>query len=327
MRTKLLVCRVAWMDHYRGVGKDPMYWKGRKIVYRNWWEMYNFEPCRGRYYGGVYLQRNGHPMTIHVDERLGARDDADRVNGVTVVWAAVRPGHGLVVVGWYGDATVYRRRQPLEAGGLSRHYYVTAKTTDSELLDLDQRLLPVPTGKGFMGRHNTWVPGEKSAFATRVRECIADFRRTGRFLPEQAAAKGRPGRAWQPNLKKRLAVEHAAVTCVAEHYERAGYTVEFREEENLGWDLEARRKGVSLKLEVKGLSETGGVTELTQNEYEMSLSYQDDYRICIVTSVLEKPMLHVFHYSEPRKVWTDDEAAKLGFEVITIKIARLRIGG
>jgi len=314
------------MDRYQGVGKDKMYWEGREIDYRDWWEMYNFEPCRGRYYGGVYLQRKGRPMTIHIDERLDAASGAESVGGLTVVWAAVRPGHGLVVVGWYDKATVYGHRQILKTSGCNKHnYYVTARAADSKLLDHDQRLLPVPTGEGYLGQHNNWVPEENSVFARKVRKCIADFRRTGRFLPEQVAARGQPGRAWQPNLKKRLAVEHAAVTAVAKHYEKAGYVVDFREKENLGWDLEARRKGLSLKLEVKGMSESTGVTEMTPNELETSETYPDDYRICIVTNALDVPKLHVFHFSESRKSWLDDNGKRLGFEIVRTRTARLSV--
>jgi len=159
-----------------------------------------------------------------------------------------------------------------------------------------------------------------------VRKCISSFLRFGRFLPKQPVVKPRPGRAWQPNLKKRLAVEHAAVSAIAKHYEKAGYVVDFREKENPGWDLEARRKDVSLKLEVKGLSESTGITELTPNEYEMSQQHQGDYRICVVTDALEKPRLSVFHYSVSRRGWVDDAGTKLDFEVVHIKAARLSIG-
>lgn len=324
MSKRILVCRIAWMDHYRGVNKDDkVIWMGRQLDVKGWWEVFNFEPSGGRYYGGLYLERGGKPTTIHL-ERLGA-GGADKVDNVLVVWAAVRPKFGLVVVGWYDNATVFRTRQQMQLGNRTRHYYVTARTADSVLLDVDERLLRVPTGKGAMGQQNTWMPEPDSSFSTLIHTCVDRFRKTGVFLPERPAPKPRSGRAWQPDLEKRLGVERAAVSCVAKHYEKAGYVVESREKENVGWDLEARRDDICLKLEVKGLSGSGGVTELTPNEYAMSLKYRDDYRVCIVTNALSKPVLHVYHYSDHRKAWVDDDGDALGLELITVKLARLSI--
>jgi hypothetical protein len=320
---KMLFCRIAWMDHYRGMSKDKVRWGGGEIEDRNWWEIQNFEPVHGRYYGNIFLNTESGPMTIHI-ENLGA-GASENVEGVLVVWVAFRPNFGPVVVGWYEDATVYRQQQELKVGRQTRYFYTSAKTGDSVLLDLDQRFLLVPRGKGAMGQHNTWFAPEGAAVCRQVVERIAAFRRGQPFLPARPVTKRKPGWARQPDAEKRLRVELAATACATAYFKDQGYDVKDVSRSNQGWDLEARWDNVLLKLEVKGLSGDDVFTELTPNEYAMSSEYRADYRICIVTDALRKPRLRVFNYSANPRCWVDRDGTRLDVKEITVKTARLSL--
>jgi Domain of unknown function (DUF3883) len=80
-------------------------------------------------------------------------------------------------------------------------------------------------------------------------------------------------------------IEKAAVDVIAAHYAEQGFALISREKDNLGWDLEARRGSILLRLEVKGLSGIAPVVEVTPNEYTAMKSkrYRTSYRVCIVS--------------------------------------------
>jgi len=106
--TKLLICRMGWMDYYEGIskGKDKILGGGRYVIQHGYgFEIYNFLHGAPRIF--AYVQVKG---TNNLT-RLGAAPDADRIDGVTVVWAARRPTGGVYVVGWYLNATVFKEYQ------------------------------------------------------------------------------------------------------------------------------------------------------------------------------------------------------------------------
>ncbi len=106
MANRILVCRIAWMDFYKGQeSRLPHSTAGYVRQYNFGHEAYNFLDCDGRVYG--YVEHRGRMS----QERLGAPRGADRHEGVTVVWSALRPGGGVFVIGWYVNATVFRNRQ------------------------------------------------------------------------------------------------------------------------------------------------------------------------------------------------------------------------
>src|SRR6185295_11220994 len=121
------------------------------------WEIFNFKPYRGRYFGAGHAPKNNVAIEAHFD--LPA--EAEYVDDVLVVWVA--NGH---VVGWYKNARLYRTEQPAPKGskrvfrGNRIGYYATARVKDCRCLASEARTLPVPTAgrvRGGMGRY-IWYP-------------------------------------------------------------------------------------------------------------------------------------------------------------------------
>ncbi|MBG8556074.1 protein NO VEIN domain-containing protein [Hymenobacter guriensis] len=320
---RIIFFNTGWMDSYAGNHRnlDPITGGGAHTREQGWGgEIFNFKPYRGRYYGYV---RTTHGGAIRL-ERLGAARADDRIEGVTVVWTAPRPakeGGGSYIVGWYKNATLFRTERPRPAN--SRHlwqdhlmeFYATAAATDVVLLSRDSRLFPVPRSKAkSMGQSNVWYADDEANldFVQQVQAYIA---RGGILSPPATRKKGRSPR--QPDVLKRLAIEQKAIETAWDYYRKLGYDLESVEAAKVGWDLTATNGSVRLKLEVKGLSGTAIAAELTANEYSCLLADSPNYRVCIVTNALTKPLLHIFSYSKTVDLWVSEEGLELSFEKVT----------
>lgn len=299
----ILFCNIGWMTEYRGITKSDKIVGGGSYVKieQRGHEVCNFAPANGMVYG--YVQPRGSQIRI---ERIGAAAEDEEISGVDVVFTARRPGRGgTVIVGWYRDATVYRhsqRKQWLsdthQRNGVDA-YWISAKKGNVTLLSLDRRNMVVPRGVGGMGQSNVWYADADGAsdWVARVRDLIS-----GRTIVRNP----RPPRAADP-LKK-AQVEKAAITAVTSHYQDLGYEVVSVEQECLGWDLEAAEGGIKLLLEVKGLSGSEPVAELTPNEYkQMSGQYKADFRLCVVTNALTGPSLAIFSFNHVSEEWVSEE--------------------
>ena len=104
----------------------------------------------------------------------------------------------------------------------------------------------------------------------------------------------------------RKQVEKAAVSFVTKEYQRLGYKVTSREKENIGWDLDAEKGGVRLKLEVKGLAQSQISIHISSNEYNSMKAYKDSYRLCVVTKAVSNPTLVKFIWDEDLNAWVSD---------------------
>lgn len=311
----------GWMDSYAGIQQnhDPLIGGGAHNREQGWGgEIYNFKPYRGKCYGFV---RTTHGGAIKL-EKLGATKSATQLDNVTVIWTALRPkaeGGGTYVVGWYKNATVFRFENSRPKH--SRHFwdnspigcYAVADLADVVLLPPDARLLPVPRSKpNSMGQSHVWYAETNQAFVQQVLTYITQ----GGVLPPAPTRRGTK-RPTQPDPLVRIAVEGQAVKTTWAHYQKLGYELESVETEKVGWDLTATNGRIKLKLEVKGLSGPRVAAELTANEYRNLLLDTPNYRICIVTSALTDPKLHVFAYSKRTESWISQEGITLDFEAIT----------
>ena len=172
-----------------------------------------------------------------------------------------------------------------------------------------------------MGRPNIWYADSPQAplVVDQIRRLI----------------KGKPG---PPQSKTRkmdpehnVKVEKAAVRTVRKYFERLGYTVESVERDNVGWDLEAKfgvRRCLRLRIEVKGLSGSGPVVELTPNEYEKFQEEADDYRLAIVTDALSRtPRLMICRFSGELREWIVEMEGKADgrMEIEPRSSARIRV--
>ena len=153
--SKLLLCRIGWMDRYDGPEGKPIYGAGSDQS-DNQFESYNFARDDGKVYGYTSASIN---RTIRID-RLGAKKDEKSVADVTVVWFAPHQEGGQWVVGWYSKATVYRSIQPSPRqrkrcklqNGNRVEFSVIANSQDAVLVPTKARKFPIPRGKGLTGQ-------------------------------------------------------------------------------------------------------------------------------------------------------------------------------
>jgi hypothetical protein len=184
---KIMFCRIAWMEKYDGHGEMT---GGGEYVRQNDYgaELYNFYPSSedGKVYG--YARNTREKIYI---ERLGAASGAEKIDGVTVVWAANNPHreNRFCIVGWYENATVFRElqvapkslnRKPPE--GHHCPYNMLVVATDATLLPVGKRTKEVPQAdestNGF-GRANVWYAEERPDFVKETMEYIKAWHSSG----------------------------------------------------------------------------------------------------------------------------------------------------
>ncbi|MDR3367174.1 MAG: DUF3883 domain-containing protein [Prevotellaceae bacterium] len=311
MSNQIVFFRVGWMDFYQGLSKTDAIINGGKFVRVKGYghEIFNFEDFRGNVYG--YVQPSGHG-TIKI-EKLGASKADECISGITVVWIATKPKGRSYIVGWYRNATVYRREQkaPKESRrsyhGDSMGFYASANSADVRLLAKDERVIYIPKGKAHMGRSNVWYADNNPDFIKTVRNYI--FENKNPFAKSSTKCS-------KISAEQRQLVEKNAIKEVMDYYENLGYEIISVEKDNVGWDLNAKNEMTELKLEVKGLSGNLIAAELTPNEYKNLQKNLDSYRLCIVTNALtETPNLKIFSYSEEKGgKWTTENGIILKFE-------------
>ncbi|MGI9229458.1 MAG: HNH endonuclease [Gammaproteobacteria bacterium] len=153
---KILFCNVGWMRDYNGATKEDFpVGKAKYLNIKNkiGHEECNFRKVGEKVYGFVWI-----PGQMDIKKNFGAGKDADSISGVTVIWVAPRPekeGDGMVVVGWYRNATVYRDYRTIKNSAKTRgnpklDYRIEALWADATLLPLEKRSLLVP------GFRNIW---------------------------------------------------------------------------------------------------------------------------------------------------------------------------
>jgi hypothetical protein len=308
MQLPMVFLRVGWMERYQGLSGDTITGGGKYVQKTGYGhEMFNFRPFRGKVYGyvrPVSTNVKWANATIDID-RIGGTKSGDELDGVLVVWVATDPYGGGHVVGWYKDAMVHRQLQdpPGDPGRMHKgeefRYYAEAKASDSVCLPVDARVIQVPYGSGGMGNSNVWYADDPAKHQAFRREVLR-FAET-RTAPVRRKKGGRGLRQPDPLLRQKI--EIAAVKHTTNHFEGLGFDVDSIEKDNLGWDLVAVRGKRELRLEVKGLSGSQLVVELTPNEFAAMKSHRDSYRVCIVSMALTKPTLEVFAYSAEANHW------------------------
>ena len=153
---QFLFCHIGWMSRYQGLKEQS-----DKIVGGGSWieenrtgaEVCNFRECDDGYvYGHVETllgepEAKGYDRKIKIEE-IGARPDAEYIDGVTVVWTAKHPEGGRLVVGWYRDARIWRVRQEFKKAPSRQHrkdgldtYRVRAQIGNKVLLPPEARYL------------------------------------------------------------------------------------------------------------------------------------------------------------------------------------------
>ena len=329
--SKLLYCNIGWMNYYRGLDAGDNISGGGKYVNENEFghEIFNFKPFQGEVFGYVQPPGSGgyNQRKININ-RLGASSEVERIESIDIVWTAPSHLRGCtVVIGWFRNATVFRSWQAPPQDSLRYFknedigYFCRALEKDSVLLPLDRRVLEVPRGKGWLGQANIWYAGkeENQSFNKEILNLLKTGITPKATVRKQNTASPR----YQGDPQKRKKVEDAAVDHVRKYYEAEGYIVESVESENLGWDLYARFKDLELKIEVKGLSGSQILVELTPNEFQKMEDYKEVYRVAVVTNALSDPTLSLLSYNSENDSWEDSSGNKV--KVDKIVAARLTV--
>ncbi len=308
----VIFCNVGWMEHYHGLKHGDQIVGGGSYVKEEGrgHEICNFAPSRNILYG--YVQPPGAQIDI---ERIGASADDESIHGVTVIWTATRPTGGTAVVGWFKNATVFRKYQQfpkppeIQQQNDIDGYWIKAPLEQANLLPVDERTLEIPRQvKGGMGQANIWYADkpESASIVKRVLDLVGGKR------TQPVITKGRKGKQDQ---ERKAEIEKSAIRLCCEHFEGFGYSVESVEKDNVGWDLEATSGKTLLRIEVKGLSGSVFSVELTPNEYRAFGQQSDAYRLAVVTNALESPELFICRYSKERNTWIVDDKANRSLQI------------
>ena len=156
---KVFYCRIGWMSSYRGCSTEKPLNGGSYNKDNIGHEVHNYLGYNGRYYGFV---EPGVNSSIHV-ERLGAGKNDDSVDDILVVWVSSNPNtNGQYIIGWYKDATVYRKLQNVPEDAMSirelkTHYFYDVYSEGGGLLEEKDRTFQI---KG-MGHSNIWYGNEE----------------------------------------------------------------------------------------------------------------------------------------------------------------------
>lgn len=313
----IVFVNIGWMVKYNGVSSnDPTlgghgYLKNNKLGHESW----NFAPLRGHVYGYV-------PGSASFNlKKLGATSSVDHVDNVTVVWIARNPRNGVTyVVGWFDRARVYSNREHISLarkGGVTVNYQIEAAEDNAQLLEVEQRLFVIPTEKkvGNLGQSPIWYGG-----TDLFRELTRAYIRKGSIPLTTKVAKGSPQ---QPDPDARKKIELAAIRHATQFYRSklgGSRTVHSVEKDGVGWDLNVTAaNGEMLKVEVKGLSGSNVIVELTPNEYKQMCSNENrqDYIVYIVTDAdSSNARSHIFYHDKESSnrdnlVWVSGDGRSL----------------
>lgn len=291
------------MEHYDGQRARDKIRGGGAYVKRHGrgHEVCNFSRVGDTLYGYAQPPKGTKRLNL---KRLGAGDDDESVDGVTIVWTAFKEKVGTVIVGWYTNATVYRHYQKFDRVPLTQArneidgYWFSAPA-GAKPLPVDERIFEIPRGKGGMGMSNIWY-ADKPENAALVRR-VAAFIRGGRI-----ARKAGSLRRCKQDQERKARVEKIAIKTCCKHFENLGYEIKDTQKDNCGWDLEAKSGRSTLRIEVKGLSGSEFSVELTPNEFLAFSQERDDYRLVVVTNALDRPLLFICRHSKEEAGWVVD---------------------
>ena len=303
--------KTGWMSRHQGLKGDPIFSTMSYVVENKYGhERNSFKPKRGKCFG--YAPVAG----VNIHDAFEAELDAKYTDGIDVVWVSNRPKPlgGLVIVGWYRNARVYRHKQA--SPGL---IIAEAIAANCKLLRVAERSYGLPlSGPGSFRSTKVWYARHHPRIIRDVQSMIAG---TYHVKPGKVRQTGID----DPDLTRRAEVETAAIDRVTEHYVSLGFNVESVEKLNRGWDLEATGRNKKLLLEVKGTSHGSIQPLLTPNEFDAANANRSSFHLCIVSDALEiRPVLTDLHYASNVDGWISDDAEIWDIVSVTSGLAKPR---
>jgi len=301
-RPPIIYFNIGWMNEYKGpLPNDPTLGNhGYLQDHDHGDECFNFLPHNGQVFG----HRPRHENQVRL-QRLGAKAVDETLDGVLVIWMAREPiSKKTIVVGWYANARLHRHAQQSPYQIDDRAIFYTAETLaqNAKLLPLVARTFQIPssrTSSGGFGQSPTWYGTDE--VNDRVWAYIRSVGGARPRQPQRPARRARNHPSRNNNPEHRRAVEQAAINhAVAFYQSEEGGQCEVVSVEALsrGWDLEANDGRETLLIEVKGLSGSSLVCELTPNEYEKMTSdkHRERYVVYAVCNALTAPIASIFQY-------------------------------
>ena len=313
---KLLFANIGWMTHYQGQTITDKIMGGGSYDPAEKHEAFNFMVINDSCYGYVEPPVHSKINLQRIDPNCPRQ--ADELKDVLVIWVSSHPKtKGSYIVGWYKNATVYSYfHESKEIRRKNFSYNIKAVSKDCILLPVDKRTFPVPranrVGKGFLGQCNVWYADSSQKDVNDFKKEVLDYINNYKVEGDVHIIK----KLLAVNAEQRKKIEEAAVDFVKKEYQNRGYQVKSREDENCGWDLDAIKGKVLLKLEVKGLGGEGMV-HITRNEYDKMNQYKDDYRLCIVFNALKSPTLVIFIWNSALNNWVTETNSSIILDIET----------
>ncbi len=266
---KILFANIGWMIHYKGYSSADVIKGGGSHPAKLKYETFLFQKLDDMCYGYVHPTKGSSLNLEKIDPSAAGND---KVTGVLVVWTACRPDEGgNVIVGWFKNATVYRKRQPGKKVGRIHRYNITAKSKDCVLLPTDARIVGIPRmKKGGMGRSNVWYASDPKIHTTIRKEVEAYV---SSYKSIQLIYK---------SVKKK-AETMEGVDIVTRRYQELGYEVKSVQKTEFGWNVNVEHNKISLHINVKvggsGIQSFG----IADDEYGLMASESRmNYRVCVV---------------------------------------------
>lgn len=303
-------------------------------------EVLNFLPQEDGYVYGYapVLSRNNdvHYYSNLAIEKLGARQNDNRIDNVTVIFFANTPrfiepyDNKSRIVGWYKNATVYRKAQKNEYINSPRvipsdtFYYAKTAFRYAFCVPENQRTFEIPSRyqiDGGYGQRNVWYADSNHRGMKKFLTNVIDYIDTSELKFQTKISKTANR---QLDYDKRKKIEISAVSSVTDHFKALGYKVKSVEQEAKGWDLECTNGTTTLFVEVKGTQGLNFLFELTPNEYTKMIRHYKKYMIAVVLDCLGKPEPHIFtiisdgkdftgfEYSTKLKIYFQDKVGAIG---------------
>lgn len=179
---RILFCNISYLPYYNTKLDKVLPKNGGAYVaeMNDALEKYNFEVCAdGKCRGFVETKhRTGYKdgianniyNSLHIERIAPFAKNSASIGNVLVVFCAKPDNRHNVIVGWYKNATVYRRRPSYNG----RNFNIEAAKSDCFLLPENERRFRVPRAKqdGFgFGQANVWY-AQEAASADYVAEVL-----------------------------------------------------------------------------------------------------------------------------------------------------------
>lgn len=153
-----------------------------------------------------------------------------------------------------------------------------------------------PWFKDFLKSQQNFSMGLRKiekAFVDELEKVISRQEIQNLSVDEQIQKVGGGFRNSETNRK----VEQAAISCVTDDYKKCGWSVQSVESEKRGFDLLCTKNNIQEHVEVKGVQGDFVSFIITSGEVKQSQS-DNNFVLCVVTSVLSVPKLHKFTAKE-----------------------------